>query len=106
MDLGTPRLSWRRLGVLIRHLPRGSALHRELDPEGYDWDRPTDLLANILDVEVFALWQRSGGKGAKPKPIPRPRVPGQGLSWDEKVALYEEHKRERARELEVMANGG
>ena len=25
-------MSWRRLGVLIRHLPRGSALHREMDP--------------------------------------------------------------------------
>ena len=100
-------MSWRRLGVLIRHLPRGSALHREMDPEGVDWDVNAYLLANVIDIETTALWQRGGGKGPRPKPMRRPPPPGHGgLSWDEKVALYEAHKLERQRELEVMAHGG
>lgn len=92
--------------VLIRWLPAGSALHREMDPEGYGWDATTYMVANLVDVEQTALWQRSGGKGQRPKPVRRPPDPTvRRISWDEKVRMYEEHKRQRQRELEVMANG-
>lgn len=91
--------------MLIRWLPAQSALHREMDPEGYGWDANSYLLANLIDVEQTALWQRAGGKGSPPKPIRRPAAPGTRLTWEEKVRLYEEHKRQRARELEVMASG-
>lgn len=32
------------------------------------------LLALIADLLAGANWQRSGGKGQRPKPIPRPGV--------------------------------
>jgi hypothetical protein len=107
LELGTPRLTWRRLGVLIRHMPPGSALHRAMDPEGVDWDVNSHLLAAIVDAEHLSLWQRGDGKGQRPKPVRRPAPPGERrITWAEKVRLYEEHKRQRQRELEVMAHGG
>lgn len=103
--MGTVRCSWRHLGVLIRWLPPGSALHREMDPEGWGWDADTYLLANLIDIEQSALWQRGGGKGQRPKPFWRPPDPTvRRVSWDEKVRMYEAHKLERQRELEQMAS--
>jgi hypothetical protein len=36
------------------------------------WGVSEHLLATTIDVLQGANWQRSGGKGLKPKPIPRP----------------------------------
>jgi hypothetical protein len=108
LELGTPRLSWRRLAVLIRHMPRGSALHRELDPEGVYWDPVnSELLAAIVEAEHLSIWQHGGAKGPCPRPVRRPLPPGvRRITRDEQLRLYEEHKAARQRELEVMANGG
>lgn len=38
------------------------------------WGLQEHLLANIADVLRGANWQRGGGKGSKPKPMPRPGV--------------------------------
>lgn len=38
------------------------------------WTRTEMLLAMIADLLAGANWQRGGGKGARPKPIPRPGV--------------------------------
>jgi hypothetical protein len=93
LELGTPRLTWRRLGVLIRHMPRGSALHRAMDPEGVDWDVNSELLAADRRSGTPQLWQRGGAKGQSPKPVRRPSPPGERrITWAEKVRLYEEHK--------------
>lgn len=91
--------------VLIRWLPAGSALHREMDPEGWGWDATTYLVANLIDVEQMALWQRGGGEGQRPQPIRRPADPAvRRLSLDEKKRLYTEHMLGRQRELEAMAS--
>jgi hypothetical protein len=106
-DLGTPRLSWRLLGVLIRHSKPGSALHRVMDPDGWAWDINSYLLANVIDAENMAIWQRAnaGAKTLKPQPTPmyRPVPPGgrRRMTWDEKVSAYRAHCDRERRQREV-----
>ncbi len=58
------------------HLPVGSAVLRALDSEGrLQWTVTDYLLATVVDLLAGANWQRSGGKGSRPKPIPRPVAP-------------------------------
>lgn len=57
--------------VLVRHLPVDAACRRALDA-GAGWGLTEHLLAANLDTLRGANWQRSGGKGARPKPVPRP----------------------------------
>jgi hypothetical protein len=45
-----------------------------LDPDGNGWGIGEHLLAATLDTLRGANWQRGGGKGSKPKPIPRPGI--------------------------------
>lgn len=61
-------LSW------LQHLPSDSATLRAVNPDDIDWGLPEQLLAGIVDVLTWANYQRAGGKGPKPKPIPRPGV--------------------------------
>jgi hypothetical protein len=92
-DLGTDRLSYRRLTVLIEHLPRDSAtLQKLLGHEYVSWGPTEHLLAVVVDVLQGANWQRSGGKGSKPKPLPRPKS---------KVQV-EEHNRKHADQQERL----
>jgi len=42
-----------------------------------EWDTPTHILAGILDGINAMIWQNGGGKGSKPKPIPRPGTTSQ-----------------------------
>lgn len=67
-----PTLSIRRLRVLVRHLPHDSATRRELEADDAGWSLNEHLLALVVDAVRAGNWQRGGGKGAKPKPIPRP----------------------------------
>ena len=93
-DLGTDRLSYRRLTVLIEHLPRESAtLQQMLGADYVAWGATEHLLALLADILQGANWQRSGGKGSKPKPLPRPRS---------KVQV-EEHNRKHADQQERLA---
>lgn len=75
LDLGTARLSWRRLGNLVRHLPRESSTSlAQHGPDVY-WGLPEHLLAVIADALHGANWQRARNPRApKPKPMPRPGV--------------------------------
>jgi hypothetical protein len=78
-EVGTPALSWRRLGVLVRYLPRESATVRALMGEAADWGTVEHLLATLVDVERMALWQRAGNRHApRPKPMDRPGAPKTG----------------------------
>ena len=73
-DLGTHRLSWRRLSVLIANLPKESATVREmLGAQFVEWSTTDWLLAGVIDVLQGANWQRGGGKGSRPKPVERPK---------------------------------
>lgn len=67
-------MTWRRLLVLLRHLPTDSASVRAVDPERALWGLGEQLLAGVADSVRGGNWQRGGGKGSKPRPIPRPGV--------------------------------
>ena len=70
---GTRRLSWRDLRVVATQSPPRGALHRSLDPEGWDWSSISYLIAGVIDLTSVANWQRAGDKHKKrPEPIPRP----------------------------------
>lgn len=72
--LGTERLTWRDLGVLVKFVPPDSPLARAIEPARSAWGLQEQLLAGIFDVLRFANWS---GKGDKPKPLPRPGVEDQ-----------------------------
>lgn len=83
-------LTYRRLGVLVAGLPDDSLLARavskdapEREPTAEEeraiWTLTNQLLAGIKDEVAGANYQRGGGKGAKPKPTPRPGVDATGV---------------------------
>jgi hypothetical protein len=49
-------------------------VRRLVAPDSAGWTLESHLLAVVADALRGANWQRSGGKGSKPKPIPRPGV--------------------------------
>jgi hypothetical protein len=71
-DVVTGRMSPRRLASLVAGLPADSATVRSTLGGDSLWGLPEHLLARILDTLAGANWQRSGGKGPRPKPVPRP----------------------------------
>lgn len=70
--IGSPDLDWRRLKAVVRYLPPTSALHRSMYGAQAEWGVTEHLLASAVDALRGANWQRSGGKGKRPEPIPRP----------------------------------
>ncbi|MCG5460852.1 hypothetical protein MED01_004278 [Micromonospora sp. MED01] len=62
----------RELLVLVRHLPPDSPLGIALHGEAGRWSTTDHLLASTVELLAGANWQRGGGKGSKPKPLPRP----------------------------------
>lgn len=103
--MNTPRLSWRRLGVLVRHLPHDSAIARAVHGEQADWGPVEHLLAGVIDRLEVANWQRAnhGAKKAAqskpPKPMPRPgqAQKQQARRTDTYARLQEQRGRLRAR---------
>ncbi len=66
-------MSWRRLGVLVHHLPADSATVRAVGGPQFEWSATDYLLAAAVDAIRAGNWQRSGKASApKPKPLPRP----------------------------------
>lgn len=54
------------------------------------WDTIEHLLAAVVDLLAAANWQRGGGKGQKPKPVPRPQAEGKRrgpMTEEDKEAL-------------------
>lgn len=84
-DLGTDRLTWRRLKVLIEQLPAESCTVRTTRGDTAAWTLEPMLLALIADHLAIGNWQRamSGRKAAQrtraPRQIQRPgvREPGE-----------------------------
>ena len=73
-DLGTERLTWRDLLVVVRQAPEGSALVRATVPAPL-FGVPERLALLIEHRLRVLIWQNSGGKGPAPEPMP---VPGDG----------------------------
>ncbi len=83
--------------MLIENLPDDSATGRALSgATGAEWTTTDHLLAGIYDTLRVANWQRGGGKGRRPKPIPRPGdnepqvITGGSYSVDELRAILDE----------------
>ncbi|MFF8969755.1 hypothetical protein [Streptomyces sp. NPDC014995] len=79
LDWHRDRLSARRLSVLIQHLPRDSALNRDLHGEAADWSVTDHLLAAAVDHLAAANWMfacvntaEDGDQPEPPAPVPRP----------------------------------
>lgn len=72
---GSRRLSWRRLSVLLRHLPRDAATTQQMLGEVARWGTVEHLLAALLDAAHTGNWlavRVAGGKAPKPTPVRRP----------------------------------
>ncbi|KNB50106.1 hypothetical protein [Streptomyces caatingaensis] len=81
LDWHRGSLSSRRLAVLVKHLPRDSAVNRDLHGEAVEWDANTHLLAAITDHLAVANWitiSMNSDEEAEPLPYPEP-VPRPGL---------------------------
>lgn len=77
--LGTERLSWRDLLVIVKQSPRGCAIDLAVNGDDALWGLPEQLLAAAVDELRMLVWIQSkdGQKGrARPKPLPRPGVKG------------------------------
>lgn len=85
-DIGTGRLSWRRLWLIIERLPETSAVFRERNADSWRWNLPEQLLATACDLLAIGNWMQSedGRKNRnRPKRIERP-----GVKSDEKRNTY------------------
>jgi hypothetical protein len=81
-------LSPRRLRVLIRHLPRESALVRALHGDAAEWGLTEHLLAGAVDELAVGNWlfvTANSGERADPPPRPRP-VPRPGVEPEPETA--------------------
>jgi hypothetical protein len=98
--------------VLVRHLPRDSALLREVQGEAADWSVTDHLLALIADQLAEANWMfavvnrdedseapdcpqpvpRPGGPAPGPEDEPSPDRSGDGRSGDDLPSLREIHR--------------
>ena len=72
---GTDRLNWRDVQVVILEADQSSAIARHELGESAFWTVDTHLLAGVLDALNGANFQRSGGRGKRPSPVPRPGMP-------------------------------
>ena len=76
--LGSKRLNWRDLLVIVRHSPESSALFRSVHGvEESEWSLTNHLLAGLADSAAWLVWSKTedaSKKRNRPKPIPRPGV--------------------------------
>ncbi|OKJ60415.1 hypothetical protein AMK27_21270 [Streptomyces sp. CB02009] len=75
--------------VMVKHLPRDSALQRELHGEAAEWSVTDHLLAATVDHLAVSNWMfmcvNSGEDGDQPDPptpVPRPGGPDQDEDHD------------------------
>jgi hypothetical protein len=71
-QLGTEALTWGDLHDVVRYGNADTALALERFGPTVLWSITDHLLATAVDALHSANWQRGGGKGTRPQPIPRP----------------------------------
>lgn len=59
--------------MLAQNLPPGAGLWAAMDSPAA-WTSEAYLAAKTFDAVQMGNWQRSGGRGEKPPPLPRPGV--------------------------------
>lgn len=76
--LGSERLNWRDLLVIVKHSPESSALFRSVHgAEQAEWTLTNHLLAGMTDVLRWLQWAKTedaARKKNRPRPIPRPGI--------------------------------
>lgn len=98
LDLWRGEMTPRKAAALAVSLPAGARIWGAL---GYDtaWSMEALLLAGVVDALNGGNWQRSGGKGPQPKPVPRPsdlmRQAQQADRMADRAAAFLARKRER-----------
>ena len=65
-------IGWDGVLVFMNHAPRDGALARAYDNRA-QWGVTDYLLAALVDEVNVLIYQLSGGKGKKPKPVKRPQ---------------------------------
>lgn len=76
-DVGTDRLSWRRLAVLVERLPREALTVRARFGEVVDWGPVEHLLADVFDAVQQSTWVLTAANSKKrPKPPRLRQRPG------------------------------
>ncbi|MEO3974257.1 hypothetical protein [Streptomyces sp. CAU 1734] len=85
LDWHRGELSSRRLAILVKHLPRDSAVNRELHGEEAEWSVTDHLLAATVDHLAAANWMfatvnSEDAPTDPPEPVPRP---GRAVTEDE-----------------------
>lgn len=71
VDLYRGHLTPRKAQTLAIRLPPGALTWQDVGTDAA-WSTESHLLAQIVDTLNAANYQRAGGKGDKPKPLPRP----------------------------------
>lgn len=77
-DLGTPRLTWRRLRVLLGQLPRESGLVQRTGGDAVRWGAQEHLLASVVDELRIIDWHYVSSHSRKRVPSP-PMIPRPGV---------------------------
>ncbi|MEV6775193.1 hypothetical protein [Streptomyces syringium] len=97
LDWHRGSLSTRRLSVLVKHMPRDSAVNRDLHGEAVEWDASTHLLAAAVDHLAVANWMTTtlnSGEDSEPldypEPVPRPGLASSELGDDEPTEVRPE----------------
>ncbi|WP_149183952.1 hypothetical protein [Streptomyces sp. TRM49041] len=75
LDWHRGRLSSRRLAVLVKHMPRDSALTRALESDAAEWTVTDYLLAAAVDHLAAANWMFASVNTDEDSDPPEPPVP-------------------------------
>lgn len=76
--LGTPRLSWHDLSVLVRHAQRGTAIYAALTGAESLRTPELELLRSLEHTARVLVWQQTRD-GERGRNFPKPA----GLPWDD-----------------------
>lgn len=102
-DLGSDRLTWRDLLVIVKHCPPGSPLAGALNPVS-SWTTTDHLLAFVFDAVRSLAWTTaSNADNPHPQPFPRPGDPPRVSPVEhhrERAGYYAELKHKQQLELE------
>lgn len=99
LDLLLMRGEFRRLWTLTTQLPMRSRTMAHEAPE-LSWDERDYLLALVADNLTYLRHEMAGGKGRKPKAVPRPRA------REKRAARHLDVSDERVSELLFNPRGG
>lgn len=92
-DLGTDRLSWRDLWVIVRCAPAGSPLAADIDPRAA-WTTQDHLTALVFDAVRSLHWTTVGNPNLAPfGTVPRPGDPPRVSSVEHHRARAEHYAR-------------